>query len=187
MASAGEIAAGAAVELFLVTIALAVLYRVWGWFFQVPKRQVVQAFQRGVVLRESNVEKVLEPGAYWITPKCRLVLCDIRPTPFQVSGQELLTADGMGVRISLAGEYRVVSPALFVSESSDAFATFFLELRQSLRVAAGEMSSHGFLTGQAQLTARMKELLLPRETQLGLEMTKLDVYEAVPMGWLREA
>ena len=33
----------------------------------------------------------------------------------------------------------------------------------------------------------MKELLLPRETQLGLEMTKLDVYEAVPVGWLREA
>jgi regulator of protease activity HflC (stomatin/prohibitin superfamily) len=107
MASPGEIAAGAAVELFLVLIAIAVLYRVWGWFFQVPKRQVVQAFQRGMVLRESKVEKVLEPGAYWMTPKRRLVLCDVRPTPFQVSAQELLTADGMGVRISLAGEYRI--------------------------------------------------------------------------------
>jgi regulator of protease activity HflC (stomatin/prohibitin superfamily) len=187
MAGLGEIAAGAAVELFLVIIALAVLYRVWGWFFQVPKRQVVQAFQRGVVLRESKVEKVLEPGAYWITPKRRLVLCDVRPVPFQVSAQELLTADGMGIRVSLAGEYRVVSPALFVSESSDSFATFYLELRQSLRIAAGEMSSQGFLSGQAQLTARMKELLLPREAQLGVEMTKLDVYEAVPLGWLREA
>jgi hypothetical protein len=73
-----------------------------------------------------------------------------------------------------------------VSESSDAFATFYLELRQALRVAAGEMNSHGFFSGQAQLTARMKELLLPREMQLGVEMTKLDVYEAVPIGWLRE-
>lgn len=95
--------------------------------------------------------------------------------------------DGMGVRISLAGEYRVVRPALFVCESSDAFGTFYLELRQALRIAAGEMSSHGFLTGQTRLTARMKELLLPREAQLGVEMTKLDVYEAVPIGWLREA
>lgn len=187
MATPGEIAAGAAVEVFLVTIAIAVLYRVWGWFFQVPKRQIVQAFRRGVVLRESKVEKVLEPGAYWITPQRRLVLCDVRPTPFQVSAQELLTADSMGVRISLAGEYRVISPALFVSESSDAFAAFYLELRQALRVAAGEMSSHGFFNGQAQLTARMKELLLPRETQLGVEMTKLDVFEAVPIGWLHEA
>jgi hypothetical protein len=74
-----------------------------------------------------------------------------------------------------------------VSESSDAFTTFYLELRQALRVATGEMSSHGFFGGQAQLTARLKELLLPRETQLGVEMTKLDVYEAVPIGWLREA
>jgi regulator of protease activity HflC (stomatin/prohibitin superfamily) len=132
------------------------------------------------------LKKYWEPGAYWITPKRRLVLCDVRPTPFQVSAQELLTADGMGVRISLAGDYRVVSPALFVSESSDAFATFYLELRQSLRVVAGEMTSHDFFTGQAQLTAPMKDLLLPRETQLGVEMTKLDVYEAVPIGWLRE-
>ena len=57
------------------------------------------------------------------------------------------------IAAGLAGEYRIISPALFVSESSDAFATFFLQLRQSLRVAAGEMSSHGFFTGQAQLTA----------------------------------
>jgi hypothetical protein len=40
MATPGEIAAGAAVELFLVMIAIAVLYRVWSWFFQVPKRQM---------------------------------------------------------------------------------------------------------------------------------------------------
>jgi regulator of protease activity HflC (stomatin/prohibitin superfamily) len=186
MATPVEIAAGVAVELFLIIIGLTVLYRVWGWFFSVPKRQVVQAFQRGVVLRESNVERVVGPGAYWITPKRRLLLCDVRPTPFQVPAQELLTADGMGVRISLAGEYRVVNPAFFVTESSDAFGKFYLELRQVLRLAAGEMNSHGFFSGQAQLTARMKELLMPREAQLGIEMTQLDVYEAVPVGWLRE-
>jgi len=102
MAHLAEIAAGTAVELFLVTVALAVLYRVYGWFFAVPKRLIVQAFQRGVVLREGLAERVLHPGAYWITPKRRLILCDIRPTPFQVQGQESLTADGLAVRISLA-------------------------------------------------------------------------------------
>ena len=187
MATPGEIAAGAAVELFLVTIAFAVLYRVWGWFFAVPKRQIVQAFLRGVVLYGIDVERVLNHGGHWITPSRRLVLCDVRPTPYQVSAQELLTADGMGVRVSLAGEYRVVNPGLFVTESSDAFATFYLELRQTLRRSVGEMSSHDFFGGQPQLTARIKELLLPKAVQLGIEMTQLDVYEAVPVGWLRQA
>lgn len=48
MAKVAQIAAGVAVELFLFTIAFAVLYRVWGWFFTVPKRQLVQTFQQGL-------------------------------------------------------------------------------------------------------------------------------------------
>jgi regulator of protease activity HflC (stomatin/prohibitin superfamily) len=186
MANPGEIAAGAAVELILVTIAFAVLYRVWGWFFAVPKRQLVHAFQCGVVLREGQVEKVLTPGAYWITPKQKLVLCDVRPTPFQVPAQELLTADGMAVRMSLGGEYRIANSAFFVTVSSDAFGAFYLEVRQALRIAAGELSSQNFLSEQALLSDRIKELLVPRAAQLGIEMTRLDFYEAVPVGWLRQ-
>jgi regulator of protease activity HflC (stomatin/prohibitin superfamily) len=139
----------------------------------------------GVVLREGKVEKLLGPGAYWITPKCRMILCDVRPTPFQVPSQELLTFDGMAIRISLGGEYRISNPAFFVTESSDAFGAFYLELRQALRVAVGELNSPGFLSGQAPLTARMKELLVPKAAQLGIEMTQLEIYECVPVGWLR--
>lgn len=129
MATPLEIAAGVAVESVFVAVALAVLYRLWGWFFPVPKRRVVEAFQRGVVLREGRVERILSPGAHWIRPKQTLVVCDVRPTPFQVLGQELLTLDGMGVRVSVSGEYRVADPARFVSESSDSFASFYVELR----------------------------------------------------------
>lgn len=93
----------------------------------------------------------------------------------------------MGVRVSLAGEYRVSNPACFVTESSDAFSSFYLELKQALRLAAGEINSAGFLSGQTQLAARVRELLHPRETQLGIEMTQLDIFEAVPIGWVREA
>jgi regulator of protease activity HflC (stomatin/prohibitin superfamily) len=185
MLSPSEIAVGATVELFFATIALAVLYRIWGWFFATPKRQIVPAFQVGIVLREGNVEKTLSPGAYWITPKRRLILCDVRPTPFQVPSQELLTSDGMAVRISLGGEYRILNPASFVTESSDAFGAFYLELRQTVRVAVGELNSPSFLDGQALLTTRMKELLAPKAAQLGIDMTQLEIYECVPVGWLR--
>ena len=185
MATAAEIVVGTVVELFFATCAMAVLYRVYGWFFPVPKRQVVSAFQRGVVLVDGRAEKVLGPGAYWISPKRRMLLCDVRPTPFQVPSHELVTSDGMAVRISLGGEYRISSPAQFVTESSDAFGTFYLEVRQTLRAATGELTSNGLLTGQSLLSNRVKELLIPTATQLGIEVARLEVYEAVPVGWLR--
>jgi regulator of protease activity HflC (stomatin/prohibitin superfamily) len=185
MSSPLEVAVGAAVEIFFIAIALAVVYRVWGWFFAVPKRQVVPALQRGVLLRDGTVEKVLDPGAYWITPRRRLVLCDSRPVPFQVPAQELLTSDGLPARISLGGEYRIIEPAFFVTQSSDAFGALYLVLRHALRVAVGELSSANFLDGQTQITVRLKELIVPKAAQLGIEMTQLDMYECVPVGWLR--
>ncbi len=90
------------------------------------------------MLRNGKVEKVLSPGAYWITPKRTLLLCDVRPTPFQVPAQEMLTVDGLAVRVSLGGEYRVVDPALFVTVNRDAFgalmsnyAKFFVSPREN--------------------------------------------------------
>jgi regulator of protease activity HflC (stomatin/prohibitin superfamily) len=183
--SAGEIAAGAAVELFFVVVAGAVLYRVAGWFTPVPKRHLVQAFQNAVLLQNGKAPKVVGPGAYWVVPG-RIILCDMRPTPFQVPSQELLTADNMRVRVILGGEYRVMDPAQFITGNSDTFASFFLELRQALPIAAREMSSDSLFGSQGLLTARLKELLLPSEARLGLQVTQLNVYETVPIGWLRE-
>lgn len=142
------------------------------------------------MLQGGQLEKVLIPGAYWITPKQTLLLCDVRPTPFQVSAQvsalELLTSDGMGVRMSLGGEYRITNPTPFLVESSDAFGASYLEMRQALHSAVGELNSNSFLSGQALVTARVKELLVPRPAQPGIEMTQLEVREAVPVGWLRQ-
>jgi regulator of protease activity HflC (stomatin/prohibitin superfamily) len=186
MSSRIEIAIGVTVELFFAALAVGLLYRVWGKVFAIPKRQVVLAFQQGVVLQGGQVEKILGPGSYWITPKRSLLLCDMRMKPFQIPAQEVLSADGMGVRISLGGEYRIAKADFFVSESSDTFGAFYLEIRQALHVAVKEFSSEAIFSGQAPLTARMKELLVPRASQLGIEMTQLEVWESVPIGWLRQ-
>jgi regulator of protease activity HflC (stomatin/prohibitin superfamily) len=68
----------------------------------------------------------------------------MRPTPFQVAAQELLTFDGLTVRVSLGGEYRVPDPALFVITSSDAFAAFYLEAGHAFRTAVGELTADAF-------------------------------------------
>lgn len=186
MSSPAEIAAGVTVEMFLFALGLGLLYRVWGRIFAVPQRQAVQAFQCGVVLYAGRVEKVLTPGRYWIMPSRTLLVCDMRAKPFQVPAQELLASDGMGVRMSFGGEYRIANPTSFVAESSDAFGSFYLDLRQALHAAVGELSSENVLNGQSLITARVKELLIPRAAQLGIEMTQLEIWEAVPVGWLRQ-
>jgi regulator of protease activity HflC (stomatin/prohibitin superfamily) len=185
MESIAEIAVGVFVELILASVAGAVLFLLWGRIFGSPKRMRVLPFQMGVILRGERVLRTVGPGSYWITPKCTLALCDARSKPFQLAGIECIANDGLAVRVSLGGEYRVSDPARFVSESSDAFGAFYLDLRQSLNTAVGELSSSHFMGGHPQVTARMKELLVPRATQLGIELTQLDLWEALPTAWLR--
>jgi len=187
MTSAEDIVVGITVEVFMAAIGLGLLYRVWGKLLPLPKRGTVLAFQRGVVLNSGTVEKVLGTGSYWLMPSRTLVLCDMRAKPFQVAGQEVLTADGMGVRLSLGGEYRVADPAVFLTESTDAFGALFLEVRQALHRAVGESHKDFVLVDRQGLVPRIKELIAPRSAQLGVEVSLLDVWEAVPLGWIVES
>jgi regulator of protease activity HflC (stomatin/prohibitin superfamily) len=185
MSSFGEIAVGAAVEIVLVGIAGGILYRVWGKFHPTPKRQIVPPFHSGVILLGGQAERVVGPGAYWISSKRTLVLCDMRAKPFQIPSQELVTADGVGVRISLGGEYSISDPLAFITESSDAFGALYLELRHALHGTVGELSGDAIIGGRAVLTDRIEELVIPRATQLGVKLTQLQVWEAVPLGRLQ--
>jgi len=181
-----EIVAGVSVEVILSAMALGLLYRIWGGVFRVPKKHTIFPFQRGVLLNGEDVEKVLRPGSHWIRPKQTLVICDMRPKPFQAAGLEMLAADGMGMRISLGGEYQIDDPTSFVTHSSDAFGAFYVEVRQTLYVVVREQSSNVLVNTQDRLVSRVRELLLPRGKQLGIQMTQLDLWEVVPLGWIRQ-
>jgi len=186
MSNAADTAAGIVLTIVLAAIFAGTIYRLWSMIFSAPQRQKILAYQSGVVLRGASTEKVLGPGLHWIKPKQTLVLCDMRPRPFQVAQQELIAADGMAVRISLGGEQRIVDAAAFVRESSDGFGTFYLELRQALRIAVADYGGDAIVADTAVLPSRIRELLVPRAAHLGLEIASLDVSEAVPLGWVRQ-
>ncbi len=176
-----EILAGTVVELFLLLAALGVLYKLWGGVVG-PRRLVVPAFHKGVLVRAGTVKKVVESGSYWVSSKSTLMLCDMRPSPFQITGQEGLTADAVPVRVSVGGEFRISDPSAFVTQSTHSFDSLYLEIRQALRVAIGELTGDSIVAAQTLLPTRLKELLLPRASHLGIEVTHLDVHEAVPVG-----
>ncbi len=182
MSNFTEVVVGVVVELVLIAIVLGVLYRIWGGVLKLPRRQSVQAFQRAVLHCDGRVERVLGPGSHWVSSKKSVFLCDVRPSPFEVPAQELLSADGVAVRVSLAGEYRIVDPACFVTESSDFFGTVYLEVRQALRTAVSDVTASEFSSSEAVIITRIKELVVPRAALLGIEITQLGAWEAISVG-----
>ncbi len=79
----------------------------------------VMEWQRTLLYRDGKLEKVLEPGRHrYDQRRCTLVAVDMRPRQLQVSGQELLTRDGLSLRVSFAVNWVVTDPLAFTTARS---------------------------------------------------------------------
>lgn len=78
-------------------------------------RVVVQEFERAVVHRSGAPAKVLGAGRHRYRRRLTaLRVVDLRPALLKVAGQEVLTADGVGVRASVVVRYAVTDPLRWV-------------------------------------------------------------------------
>lgn len=103
--------AGTLLALVMALIAVALLVGGWRQFQQ--HRTTVFPWEAGLLYRDGRFERVLEPGCYTTGLWGR----DIRKlmTTQQVAvlpSQEVLTADGFPVKLSIIAEYRITDPRL---------------------------------------------------------------------------
>jgi regulator of protease activity HflC (stomatin/prohibitin superfamily) len=97
---------------------------------------VVQEYQRVVLHSSGAAAVVLGPGRHrYRRFRTAFVLVDLRPALLKVAGQEVLTADGVGVRASVVVRYAVTDPVRWVlAGDRDSAAVELLYLAAQLAV-----------------------------------------------------
>ncbi|MCI8269696.1 MAG: slipin family protein [Lachnospiraceae bacterium] len=81
------------------------------------KKIEIQPGELGILYYDNQVVKELGTGTYYYWVYSRDVLCrivDLKVKPLEISGQEILTADRIGVRINLMCTYKVVEPRTMI-------------------------------------------------------------------------
>jgi regulator of protease activity HflC (stomatin/prohibitin superfamily) len=172
--------------LFLVFFAIVGLVTALFRVFK-PKRIVILQYQRGVLFSKGVVEKVLDPGPYWITITKSITVVDIRLQTLNVGGQEILTADGLSLKVSLAGEYQIDNPERFLLASISATTALYTYAQQTLRDAVAELSFDTILATRSMINTRMRDLLAPQAVALGLRVLKIEVRDLILPGELKRA
>lgn len=165
-----DVLIGGAVEVVIIAFAAGLLYRVWGIFFTLPRRQVILPYQTGVRVRNGQTLSLLAPGMYWATVKRPVLVCDMRPRPFQFQGISTKSADFVGLTVDVSGEIRVSDAAVAVMGAHDTITALYNLIREALDTAAGEQEVDG-LRDSSQLSTRIKELLVPQIASLGYELS----------------
>ena len=151
------------------------------------RKITVNQHERVLVYRDGRFERVLEPGRHVLGRRAQVVRVDVRERIVTLAPQEVLTADGVTLRVTAALVWRVADPLAFQENSAYPENTIYLAAQIGLREAlagldvdavlttgrrevGGAVTSAAAVAGQAVgigvREAILKDVLLPPDLRL---------------------
>ncbi|HEY8719073.1 slipin family protein [Pengzhenrongella sp.] len=152
-------------------------------------RVVVQEYERAVLHSLGAPARVLGPGRhrFW-RRRTAFALVDLRPSLLKVAGQEVLTADGVGVRASVVVRYAVTDPLRWVL-SGDGEASGVEWLYLAAQLAARDLVGGSSAEELLATRSAAGEFLAPRvrieAERVGAEIEAVDLRDLSFPGDLR--
>jgi regulator of protease activity HflC (stomatin/prohibitin superfamily) len=149
-------------------------------------RVTVYEFERGLRYDRGRFTRLLDPGQYLIyRRRTSIRKVDIRPAFVSVPGQEVLTADAVTLRVSIAAEYEIVDPAVAVNGVEDYRGSLYLTLQLALREIVGAAQIDELLEQRSTLGPALFEQAAGRVREFGLELRSADVKDIMFPGDLK--
>jgi regulator of protease activity HflC (stomatin/prohibitin superfamily) len=147
----------------------------------------VQAWERAVVYRDGKLTGVLEPGRHRVRSRTKVLPVDTRPQEWPVSGQEVITADRMSVRVSVHVQVRVTDPERYVSAWHYPQLALHAPVQLALREAAITRTMDELLEQREAVNAELLAAATPAAERTGVEVLALAVRDIMLPGEVRRA
>ncbi len=172
----------AAIVLLLIALIVLVLIR--------PALMIVTVhdYQRGLRYRQGRLVGLLAPGTHFaLRPFTEIQLLDGRPTSITVPGQEILTADGVALRVSLTARYVVADPVAAVTNDQSWIAALYSALHAGLREALARRTADEILAARAELGPAVADAVASEIARIGVELLGVDVRDVMVPSELKRA
>ena len=128
-------------------------------------------YERALKFVRGRYVGLVGPGLFWHsrrTTSFRRV--DTRPTHITVSGQEVLSSDGVAIKASLLAVYRVTDPKVAVLGIDDFAGAVHAQLQLALRAVVAGTSAEELLQKRNEVAGQLLSIAAPPLAQLGLEL-----------------
>lgn len=160
------------------------------WIFRriLPIRRVtVFEYQKALKYTKGRYTQTLGPGQYWIlSSRSTIVPVDVRPEFITIPGQDVLSADGVTLKVSLAAQFEVSDPNVAVNKNANFRNSLYLFLQVALREIVGKEKIEALLENRAAIRAKLMELTSSKATELGLKLTFADVKDIMFPGEMKK-
>jgi len=148
---------------------------------------VVAEWERAVLLRRGRVARVLEPGAHRVWQlRCGVRTVDMRPWVMTLPTQEAPTADGVPVKVTVAGHARVSDAVGYVTGTRVPEQSVYLAVQVAVRELLAATTLDELLGGRAALAERLTEGVRDAE-RAGVAIDELVIKDIILPGELKRA
>jgi len=139
--------------------------------------------------RDGVYQATLAPGTYafWKgTGTLQVHRIDLREVSFDISGQEIMTADKVTLRLNANVTYRVTDPLRSVTEVDGAAQALYRAAQLALREAVGGKDLDALLAAKDVLARELAEMLAPRAMELGMVIVTVGIRDVILPGDMKE-
>jgi regulator of protease activity HflC (stomatin/prohibitin superfamily) len=148
----------------------------------------VHDYQRGLRYRQGRLVGLLDPGTHVaIRPFTEIQLFDGRPTSITVPGQEVLTADGVALRVSLIGRYVVADPVAAVTNDQSYVTALYTALHGGLREVLAGRTADEILAARSDIGPAIGGAVASEMARIGVELLGVDVRDVMVPSELKRA
>ncbi len=182
--------ADAIVPLVLAGIGVALLV----WLILSRRQQlVVYEWHWALLFRHGKFVRLLKPGLYrFFQPPCYWMVLDKRTQTISVPGQEVLTKDALGIKLTLHAEYQIEDPVRLIKAlpawtSQEVVAAIYPLVQLPVREAASEHTLDELLQNRDMLPERVMIAASARLADTGVKLVRVAVRDIMIPAALRDA
>ncbi|HEX3428044.1 MAG TPA: slipin family protein [Candidatus Limnocylindrales bacterium] len=168
--------------LLLVAVVIALLA------FSFVRLVTVYDYQRGLRYRMGRFSGLVDAGPRLSVRGFNEVrVLDGRPTTLTVPGQEILTSDGVAMKVSLTARYVIGDPVAAVTGDQDYLRALYVALQSGLRDAIAGRTADEILASRVELGPATGASVASDLARIGVELLGVDVRDIMVPGELKRA
>ena len=146
------------------------------WLIKLRRVFIVPEGYAGLLYQRGKFVEVLRTGEHvrW-GRKITLGVHDLRKTSVVIPGQEVLSADNVGLKASLLVTYQVVDPAKAARETQNWHGDLYNAAQIALRAVAGSATIESLLGQRLDMGAQLLARVKPEAEKIGINILAVEV------------
>lgn len=151
-------------------------------------RVTIMEWESGVQFVDGKVKRVLAPGRHYLRPlRSTVQRVDRRPRWLVVAGQDVLTSDGLSVRISALARWSVADPVAFLTAAESAPADLHTAVQLAVRDTVMALSLDELVGARAGAFGGLTESVRAATAGIGIEVDGVVIRDLMLPGEVRVA